>query len=156
MSAEQIRSIGNGPIGAILSALVASIIFHWQVRCWAHRMPTKFGKKDKDRLLSEYKMTNRIAKVFGLAGIATLFVYYRGQSSTGKDWRGLGIAWGLACSLPVFYVVMANIGRGADKVKEALVAFVVDQITPPKVLFGIIAISVMIGLACAISCLFYP
>ena len=37
----------------------------------------------------------------------------------------MGIAFGLAVSLPVAYVVVANIMHGTEKVKEALVAFVI-------------------------------
>jgi hypothetical protein len=68
------------------------------------RSPAK-AKKEKDQLLKEYKNTNRIAKVFGLAGIFTLFIYYRGHSTTGSDWRGLGIAVGLMAFLPVAYLL---------------------------------------------------
>jgi hypothetical protein len=69
MSDEQIRSIGCGPIGALISAIIGSLIFHWQVRRWSRWIPSKFGKKDKLQLLKEYKNTNRIAKAFGLAGV---------------------------------------------------------------------------------------
>jgi hypothetical protein len=69
VSSEEIRSIGCGPVGAFISALIASLIFNWQVRHWSHRIPSKFHDKEKDQLLKEYKNTNRIAKVFGLAGI---------------------------------------------------------------------------------------
>jgi hypothetical protein len=91
MSTEQIRSIVFGLIGVIASAIVASLIFHWQVKRWSHRMPSNFGKKEKTQLLKEYKNTNRIAKVFGLAGFSTMFIYYKGHSTTGSDWRGIGL-----------------------------------------------------------------
>ncbi len=155
MSAEQIRSIGCGPIGAAISAVIASLIFSWQVKRWSHRIPSKFGGKEKNQLLKEYKSTNRISKVFGLAGISFVFLYYKGQWTT-DDWRGLGIALGLACFLPVAYVVAANMMHGTERVKEALVAFVIDQRTPPKVLFVFIGICCITGVICAISVLLQP
>ncbi|MGO8764062.1 MAG: hypothetical protein ACLQSR_02875 [Limisphaerales bacterium] len=156
MSAEQIRSVGYGPIGALISAVIASLIFNWQVKRWSHRIPSKFGEKEKDQLLKEYKNTNRIAKIFGLAGLYSAFIYYRGHSTTGSDWRGLGIAFGLMAFLPVAYVAGANIMHGTDRVKEALVAFVIDQRTPPKVLVLFIGIFFITGVACALSVLLQP
>jgi hypothetical protein len=156
MSAEEIRSIGCGPIGAFISAIIASIVFNWQVRHWSHQIPSKFNEKGKDQLLKEYKNTNRIAKIFGLAGIYTGFLYYKGQQTTGDDWRGLGIALGLMCFLPVAYVVAANVMNGYEKVKEALVAFVISERTPPKVLFTFIGVCFIIGVVCTISCLIQP
>jgi integral membrane sensor domain MASE1 len=156
MSAEQIRSIVCGPIGAVISAIIGSLIFHWQVKHWFHRLPSNFGKKEKTQLLKEYKNTNRIAKIFGLAGISTVFIYYKGNSTTGSDWRGIGIAIGLMAFLPVAYIVAANVLRGTEKVKEALVAFVIDSKTPPKVLFVFIGICFITGVICAISLMLQP
>jgi drug/metabolite transporter (DMT)-like permease len=156
MSAEEIRSIGCGPIGGLISAIIASVIFNWQVRRWSHRIPSKFGEKGKNLLLEEYKNTNRIAKVFGLAGLSFMFLYYKGQETTGDDWRGIGIALGLMCFLPVAYVVAANVLRGSERVKEALVAFIISERTPPKVLFTFIGVCFIIGVVCAISWLIQP
>ena len=155
MSTEQIRSIGCGPIGGIAAAIIGSLIFYWQVKRWSQRIPSKFGQKEKNQLLKEYKNTNRIAKVLGLAGLSFAFRYYKGQWTT-DDWRGLGIALGLACFLPVAYVVAANMMHGTERMKEALVAFVIDQKTPPKVLFVFIGICFITGVICTISVLLQP
>ena len=157
MSAEEIRSIGCGPIGALISTVIVSSIFNWQVKRWSHLMPMKFGHKKKDELLKEYKNTNRIAKIFGMAGLSTMLLYYRKQNEmTGSDWRGIGIAVGLMAFLPVAYVVAANIFGGTEKVKEALVAFIINQRTPPKVLFVFIGVCSITGIICAISLLLQP
>ena len=157
MSAEQIRSIGCGLIGAMISAIIASLIFNWQVKHWFRWIPSKFGEKEKIQLLKEHKNTNRIAKVFGLAGLFTMLLYYRkGHWMTGGDWRGVGIAFGLMAFLPVAYIVAANAMHGTEKVKEALVAFVIDQRTPPKVLFVFIGICFIVGVICAINLLLRP
>jgi hypothetical protein len=67
------------------------------------------------------------------------------------DWRGLGIGVGLACFLPVAYIVASNIVYGIEKVKEAMVAFVIDQKTPPKVLFIFMGICFVGGVVSAVS-----
>jgi len=56
------------------------------------------------------------------------------------DWRGLGIGFGLMSFLPVAYIAAANISHGTERIKEAMVAFVIDQKTPTKVLFIYIGI----------------
>jgi hypothetical protein len=119
-------------------------------------MPSKFGEKGKDQLLKEYKNTNRIAKVCGLAGLSFGFLYYKGQRTTGDDWRGLGIAFGLMAFLPVAYIVTMHIIYGIEKVKEALVAFVINERTPPKVLFIFIGVCLITGVICAISLALQP
>lgn len=156
MSAEQIRSIGCGPVGAVISAIIASLIFNWQVKHWSRWIPSEFGKKEKIQLLKEYKKTNRIAKVFGLAGLFTGLLYYKGHWMSGGDWRGMGIAFGLMASLPIGYIIAGNVMHGTERVKEALVAFVIDQRTPPKVLFVFIGICFITGVICAISLLLQP
>jgi integral membrane sensor domain MASE1 len=157
MSAEQIRSIGCGPIGALISAIIGSLIFNWQVRRWSHRIPSNFGQKEKNQLLKEYKNTNRIARVFALAGLYTMLLYYRKEHEmTGSDWRGIGIAIGLMAFLPVAYIIAANVMHGTEKVKEALVAFLIYERTPPKEMFIFIGICFITGLICAISVLLQP
>lgn len=156
MNAEQLRSIFCGPIGALISAVLASLVFHWQAKRWAHRIPSEYGGKEQRQLLKEYKHTNQIAKLFGLAGISTMFFYYKGRSTIGSDWRGLGIAVGLMVFLPVAYVVAANIIHGTGKMKEAMSAFIIDQKTPPRILFSFVGICFITGVVCVISVLLQP
>jgi hypothetical protein len=68
----------------------------------------------------------------------------------------MGIAFGLMASLPVGYIVAGNVMHGTESVKEALVAFVIDQRTPPKVLFVFIGICFITGVICAVSLLLQP
>jgi len=119
-------------------------------------MPSKCGAKEKAQLLKEYKTTNRIAKAFGLAGLSAASLFYIKHWISDDDLRGLGVGVGLATFLPVAYVVAANVLHGTERVKEALVAFVIDQRTPPQVLFVFIGICVIIGVICAISLLLQP
>jgi hypothetical protein len=85
-----------------------------------------------------------------------LLYYRRGRLMTGSDWRGVGIAFGLMAFLPVAYIVATNVMHGTERMKEALIAFVIDQRTPPKVLFVFIGICFMTGVICAISLLLQP
>lgn len=157
MSGEEIRSIGCGPIGAFFSAAVASLWFNWQVKRWSRWIPTKFGEKEKTQLLKEYKKTNRIARVFGLAGISTMLLYYRKEHEmTGSDWRGIGIAVGLMAFLPVAYIVATNLMHGIERVKEALVAFLIYERTPPKIMFTFIGVCFITGVICAVSVVLRP
>jgi len=156
MTAEEIQSIGCGPIGAIASAIVASLVFRWQVEHWSRWIPTKVGKKGKKKLLEEYKSTIRTAKTLLIVGFSIgLFFYISGWMSD-YDWRGLGIGAGLASFLPVAYIVAANVKHGTEKVKEAMVAFVISQKTPSKVLFVFMGLCFIGGVVSAVSLLFRP
>ena len=156
MSVEQIRSIGCGPIGAVFSAIIAALIFHWQVRHWSRWIPSKCGDKGKDQLLKEFKNTNRIAKAFAVVGALIGMLFYTNHWISDYDWRGLGIGAGLASFLPVSYIVAANIMHGTERIKEAMVAFVIDQKTPPKVLFVFMGLCFVWGVASAVSLLLRP
>jgi len=117
-------------------------------------MPTGFGNKGKVQLLKEYQTTHRIANVLGMVGLLTGLLYYRKNHwMTGSDWRGIGIAIGLAVTLPVAYIVAANIRYGTERVKEALVAFVNRNRMPTKVFIVFVGIFFINGVICAISVL---
>jgi hypothetical protein len=156
MSAEQIRAIGCGPIGAILSAIIASLVFRWQVKHWTRWIPTKVGEKGKKQLIEENKNANRIAKAFGLLGISAGSLFYINHWISDYDWRGLGIGAGLMAFLPIAYILMANIMHGTERIKEAMVAFVIDQKTPTKVLFFFMGLCFVGGVVSAVSLLRKP
>jgi hypothetical protein len=120
MSADQIREIGKGPIGAYFSAMVAATIFHWQVKKWAHRIPQRVGKKGRARLLREHQTELQIAKALSIAGICTPILCIKIGWLSNHDWRGLGIGVGLMCLLPLGYIVAANVLRGSEAIKEPL------------------------------------
>ena len=154
ITAEQIRSIVRGPIGGLILGIIACSIYNWQVKRWSRWIPTGFGKKDKVQLLKEYQTTHRIANVLAMVGILTSLLYYRKNHwMTGSDWRGLGIAIGLMTFLPVAYIVAANIRYGGERVKEALVAYVIRNRVPPKMFIVFVGIFFIIGAICAISVL---
>jgi hypothetical protein len=155
-STEQIRSIVCGPIGAIASAIVGSIVFHWQVKQWSRWIPTKVGEKGKKQLLDENKITIRTAKTLSVAGVFIGLLFYSSHWLSDNDWRGLGVGIGLASFLPIAYIVGANIMHGTEKVKEAMVAFVIDQKTPRMVLFIFMGICFVAGVLSSVSLLLRP
>ena len=154
ITAEQIRSIVRGPIGGLILGIIACSIYNWQVKRWSRWIPTGFGKKGKVQLLEEYQSTHRIANVLAMVGLLTGSLYYRKNHwMTGSDWRGIGIAMGLMTFLPVAYIVAANIRYGTDRVKEALIAYVIRNRAPTKVFIIFVGIFFIIGVICAISVL---
>jgi len=156
MASEQVRAIGDGTTGAILSAIIAALVFHWQVKHWSHWIPTKIGEKGKKQLLEEYRSTIRIAKALSIAGFLMGCLFYATDQMGNHDWRGLGIGLGLASFLPVAYIVVTNIRHGTEKIKEAMVAFVIDQKTPPKVLFIFMGLCFIGGVASVVSLVLRP
>jgi hypothetical protein len=156
MSGEQIRAIGNGTTGAILSAIIAGLIFQWQIKHWSRWIPAKVGEKGKKQLLEEYKITIQRATMLSIAGFLIGCLFYVTDWLADHDWRGLGVGLGLASFLPVFYIVAVTIMHGGEKVKEAMVAFVIDQKTPPKVLFIFMGLCFIVGVASVVSLLLRP
>ena len=154
ITVEQIRSIVRGPIGGLILGIIACSIYNWQIKRWSRWIPTGFGEKGKAQLLEEYQTTHRIANVLAMVGLLTGSLYYRKNHwMTGSDWRGIGIAMGLMTFLPVAYIVAANIRYGTDRVKEALIAYVIRNRAPTKVFIIFVGIFFIIGVICAISVL---
>jgi hypothetical protein len=156
ISNEQIRLVVCGPIGSLASAIVGSLLFHWLVKHWYHWIPLKVGKKGKNRLLKEHKNTIRIAKISSLAGLLLGLFFYQSGWMNDHDWRGLGIGVGLMSVLPVAYIMAVNISRGTENVKEAMVAFAIDQRTPTTVLFVFMGFCFVAGMISVISLLLRP
>ena len=156
MSAEQIRSIGCGPVGAVASAIVASLLFRWQVKKWDRWVPMKFGGKGRAELLAEHKTTLRVAKVLSCVGICIGLLCYMSGWLNHYDWRGLGLGVGLMSILLIGYIVAANVMRGPRAMKEILVTFVISERTPPGLLIGVMLLCFVGGLVSAISLLLRP
>ena len=154
ITAEQIRSIVRSPIDGLILGIIACSIYNWQIKRWSRWIPTGFGEKGKAQLLEEYQTTHRIANVLAMVGLLTGSLYYRKNHwMTGSDWRGIGIAMGLMTFLPVAYIVAVSVSYGSEKVKEALVAYVIRNRMPTKVFIVFVGIFFITGAICAISVL---
>jgi hypothetical protein len=88
MSGEEIRSIGCGPIGAFISAAVASLYFNWQVKHWCRWIPTKFGNKEPCFLTSrDSHHESAVAQPSILAHLASAISRQCIASQSGLDLR---------------------------------------------------------------------
>ena len=92
-----------------------------------------------------------MAKTLSIAGCLIGCLFYATGRMHDNDWRGLGIGAGLASLLPVCYIVAANMMHGTERIKEAMVAFVIDQKTPAKVLFVFMGLCFVAGVVSVVS-----
>jgi hypothetical protein len=83
------------------------------------------------------------------AGVLPYFTGWLGK----YDWRGLGIAFGLACFLPLAYFVVTNAKSGDDAVRESLIAYAMWQKAPPRLLFSLMGLACVAGVVSAASLL---
>ena len=121
----------------IFSAIVGTGISWWLKTKWAGWVPVHFRAKDRQQLLEQYGSSIRVAHRLTVLGFcAGGLPYFTGWLGD-HDWRGLGVAFGLACFLPLAYFVAANAGRGYEAVRESLIAYAVWQKTPPRLLFTV-------------------
>jgi hypothetical protein len=156
MNAEQIRSIGCGPVGALASAFVAGLIFKWQIKKWSRWIPTKVGQKGREQLLHEHKATIRTSKFLTLGGFCVILLLYKRQWFSEHDLRGLGLALGLMGISPIACIVIGNRTHGSEAIKEGLVAFAISESTPTRVLFAFMALCITVGAVSLVSLLLRP
>ena len=140
---------------AVAFSIVGSLVSAWLARKLSRWIPCGFGKRKRGHLLNKYWTTLCVANALSFAGILTGGgFYYHGWLSK-YDWRGLAIGMGLACFLPVFYVVLVNVKHGREAVKECLVAYAIDVKSPPDVLIVVMSIMVVAGIVAAASLIFW-
>ena len=137
----------------IFSAIVGTGISWWLKTKWAGWVPVHFGAKDRQQLLEQYGSNIRVAHWLAVLGFcAGGLPYFTGWLGD-HDWRGLGLAFGLACFLPLAYFVAANAGRGYEAVRESLIAYAMWQKTPPRLLFTVMGLGCIAGVVSAASLL---
>jgi len=130
----------------ILSAIVGTAIAWWLKTKWAKWLPVHFGAKDKNRLLEQYGPGIRVAHRLTVLGFcAGAFPYFIGWLGD-HDWRGLGVAFGLACFLPLAYFAVTNARHGKEAIRESLIAYAMWQKTPPSLLFTLMGLGCVVGL----------
>ena len=137
----------------IFSAIVGTAISWWLKTKWATWVPVQFGTRDRKRLLEQYGSSIRVAHWLTVVGFcAGALPYFTGWLGD-HDWRGLGVAFGLACFLPLACFVTANAGSGYDAVRESLIAYAMWHKTPPGVLFTVMGLGCVAGVVSAASLL---
>lgn len=150
MNIEHLRTLGRGPIGSIFSAIIASVVWHWQAKRWSRWIPQKIGEKAREELLREQKTALRVARALMIAGFVIGAALCAGKLGS-DDWRILGIAFGVMPVLPIAYLSLANIKRGQSGIKEGMVAFAIDQKPLPLSCFGLWDVCFVLGVVSAVS-----
>jgi hypothetical protein len=140
---------------AIASGIIGSMISAWLATEWSRSIPLSSKKAQRARLLNKYGTTLSVANALSIAGaIAGVDLYFQGGLRK-DDWRGLAIAGGLMFFLPVSYMVLVNVKRGREAVRECLVAYAIDVKIPPTVLIVFASILVACGFVSAVSLIFF-
>ena len=143
MISDVIRSIVSGILGAIGAG--------WLSNKWRHWMPSGCGSKSKSVIMRENAGRIRMAGWLALAGILVGLALDLSGHLFRYDWRGLGIAVGLAGGLPLLWLAGSSIGGGRRKFREGLVALAISQKTPIPILIGLSALCIAGGIAAAIG-----
>jgi hypothetical protein len=145
MSFETIRPILSGIAGALLAG--------WLTTKWARWVSVGVGRKGRERLLQEHKVTIRVANVLSFTGfLAALLCYWTGWLSD-HDWRGLGLGAGLMAFLPIAFITVVFASRGPEMIKECLVTYAVSQKIPTVWFFTTLALLIIGGVISAFSLL---
>jgi hypothetical protein len=133
----------------ILSAIVGTAIAWWLKTKWARWMPVHLGTKDKEHLLKQYGRSIKVAHRLTVLGFCCgAFPYFTGWMNK-YDWRGLGLAFGLSCFLPLAYFVATNAKKGDNAIRESLIAYAMWQKTPPRLLFSLMGLACVAGVVSA-------
>jgi hypothetical protein len=138
MDFEMIRPVVSGLIGGVISA--------WLLRRLARSVPEACETKGADELVLENKVKILVSNIlFFAALIGGVALYHFGHFQR-NDWRGLLLAFGIAAVAPALFLFFSSIAGGAQRVKEAYVAYAVAQRVPIGVLYA--------GFALGSICLF--
>jgi hypothetical protein len=155
MSAEELRSISQGSVVAMVCGFCGCVIGSWLKKKWSRWVPERVGVKGRARLLREHSRTILIAHSLSLAGVLVGLLCYKSGWLSNHDWRGLGLMFGTVSVLPVAYIAAANAKRGPEAVKEVFVTIAISEGTPVRLYFGIMATFFVAGVASAVSLLLY-
>ncbi len=135
----------------VLSAIAGTAIAWWLKTRWAKWVPVHFGGKDRRELLEQHSSSIRVAHWLTVLGFLAGALPYLTGSLSKYDWRGLGVAVGLGCFLPMAYFAAANARGGVEAIKEALIAYAIWQKTPPRLLFPVMALLFLAGVLSAVA-----
>ena len=98
----------------------------------------------------------RVANRLSLLGCLGGFLLYFTAYLPSDDWRGLGVAAGLAAGLPFLWLIASSISGGAKNVRECLIAYTMSQKALPPILLGLIILCIAGGIVSAASLIINP
>ncbi len=143
MSFETIRPFLSGIIGAMIAG--------WLTTKWARWVSAGVGRKGREHLLQEHKVTLRVANVLSLSGLLVALPCYWSGWLSDHDWRGLGLGAGLMAFLPIGYITLVSASRGSEMIKECLVTYAISQRIPTAWFFAAMALLIIGGVISAFS-----
>ncbi len=119
--------------------MIGAIIAIWFIRKIARWVPDTCGGRPIREVMHEHRWKVRVANAVGFAALIGGVALYKVDVFPDNDWRGLGLAFGAACLLPLLILVVASMSGGSQAIREALVSYAVGQDTPPTLLYSIMA-----------------
>jgi hypothetical protein len=138
MELEAIRPVISGLIGGAISV--------WLLGRLAKSVPDTGGIKGADELVRENKTKILVSNILFFATLVGGVALYHFGYFERNDWRGLLLVFGIATVAPVLFLFFSSVAGGAQRVKEAYVAYAVAQRVPLGVLYA--------GFALGSVCLF--
>jgi len=136
-----------------LLGILGAILGSWLIAKLAKWVPAAVGAKGQEQLLKEHKVTIRVANLLAIAGMVIGVLCYALGWLSRNDWRGAGLGVGLMSFLPVAYMIIANAPRGTEAIKECMVTFAITQHMPIVLLFPLMTLMIIAGMAAAASLL---
>lgn len=133
-------------IRPIISGLVGATVATFLGLKWSKRLPLAGNQSEQKELLRIQKNTIRIANVGAGIGMITGLILYLGGFSSDTDWRGLGLCLGLMSFLPSVVIVIANISKGIEGIKDGFNAYAISQKAPVVFLYPVMLLMIFAGL----------
>jgi len=150
MEFDSIRPFVSGTLGGLLTLFL--------LRKWAKYVPRKYGAKDAEALVAEYRTRILVANAlfFGLI-VVGIYLFRPGRiDMLGRN--PLALVCGAVLSVPAMAIILPGLVTGRTRIVEAFVAYALAQRTPVPVLAAI----TVFGALCLVfgiwgfACAFWP
>ena len=142
-----------GFIRPIISGLIGAAIAVWFLGKIAKWVPTTCNGKSVAELAQKHRWKLRCANAVGFAALLGGVALYKGGWFASNDWRGIGLSFGAACTLPALLLIVTSASEGRAAIQEALVSYAVGQDTPPLLLNSILIAGTVLFFVAAASML---
>lgn len=144
MDFDSIRPLLTGSAGGLFTL--------WLMWRWARFVPRAHKEKDAKQLLAEHRTSLILANVLFFGTIFLGVYVFKAGLVPSNSWKHFALVAGVAILAPVAAVIIPVIGKGRDRIVEAIAAFAIAERTPVPVLAAIVLLGV-ICLAGAIGAL---
>jgi hypothetical protein len=134
MEMDNIRPVFSGLLGGVIAVWVG----HYMTRY----LPREWAGKSAIVLVRQNRIPIFISNIVFFSGIVFGIYLYVNGSFDKRDWRGLGIGFGVSCVGPMIVLPLSSIVRG-HRIGEAFVAFSISQRMPPWLLLSLLTSGVV-------------